>query len=263
MSIRSRAARSLTPRKMLATTALTVVAALGLVVAAPGSDAFAAGPITPQERVAASIEHGHLIDDYNAGRITDDDLTAVGKTGLDVAGQHFDKWLDLTPEQQAAQAKAAAQLRTAAESDPATKASIESLKSAQTDSQVTSTLDDTSTDSRPAPLAADAPVTESKHWWNHIHIHIGPIHIPHVHVHVYIDHKTIHVGNALVRAILTGGVAAAVGLVCAAFPDITKVTCVLMAAGAGALVEFIKTKGICGGHGIEIPIPEIWKVHCP
>ena len=108
MSIRSRATRYLTPRRMLVTTALTVVATFGLVIAAPGSNAFAAGPTSPQERVASSLEHGHLVDDLRAGRITDADIDAVGTTGLDVFGQHIDKWEGLSPAEEAAQAKAAA-----------------------------------------------------------------------------------------------------------------------------------------------------------
>lgn len=247
MSIRSRATRSLTPRKMLVTTALTVVAALGLVVAAPGSGAFAAGPTSPQERVAASLEHGHFLEDVQAGKISDADMTAVGKTGLTVAGHHLDKWLDLTPAEQTAQAKAGATLRASAAADPKMASTVQALKSASSDDQVSAALDST-TSYRPAPLTANAPVTESKHWWNHIHIGV--------------DHTELYINNAWIRGLVTAGAAAAVGAICAAFPDLSKITCVLMAAAMGGVIEIVKTNGICHGRGFYIKIPDFWNSHC-
>lgn len=247
MSIRSRAVRSLTSRKMLVTTALTVVAALGIVVAAPGSGAFAAGPTSPQERVAASLEHGHFLDDVNAGRITDADMTAVGKTGLDVAGHHLDKWLDLTPEQETAQAKAAATLRASADADPKMAATVQALRSASSDDQIAAALDGTTT-YRPAPATPGAPVSTDLHWWNHIHITI--------------DHKELYINNAWIRGLVTAGAATAVGAVCAAFPDLSKITCVLMAAAMGGIIEIVKTNGICHGRGFYIKIPDFWHSHC-
>ncbi|MBF4617675.1 hypothetical protein ITJ44_06250 [Clavibacter sp. VKM Ac-2873] len=251
MSTRSRATRSLTPRKMLVTTALTVVAALGLVVAAPGSGAFAAGPTSPQERVAASLEHGHFLDDVNAGKISDADMTAVGKTGLTVAGHHLDKWLDLTPAEEAAQAKAGAELRASAEADPQMAATVQAFKTASSDDQVAAALDST-TSYHPTPLAAGAPVTESKHWWTKF--------VPHI--HVTIDHRELFINNAWLRGLLTAGAAAAVGAVCAAFPDLSKISCVLMAAAMGGVMEIVKTNGICHGRGFYIRIPEFWQSHC-
>ncbi|MBM7024972.1 hypothetical protein [Clavibacter zhangzhiyongii] len=248
MSTRSRVTRSLTPRKMLVTTALTVVAALGLVVAAPGSGAFAAGPTSPQERVAASLEHGHFLDDVNAGKISDADMTAVGKTGLTVAGHHLDKWLDLTPAEEAAQAKAGAELRASAEADPKMAATVQALKSADSDDKVAAALDGTTTTYRPAPLAPGAPVSEDKHWWNHIHITV--------------DHKELYINNAWLRGLVTAGAAAAVGAVCAAFPDLSKITCVLMAAAMGGVMEIVKTNGICHARGFYIKIPDFWNSHC-
>ncbi|WP_440696529.1 hypothetical protein [Clavibacter nebraskensis] len=269
MSIRSRATRSLTPRKMFVTTSLTIVAAFGFVIAAPGSDAFAAGPTSPQERVAASLEHGHLLDDVTAGRITDADMTAVGKTGLDVDGRHIDGWEDLTPEQEAAQAKSAAELGAALDADPEAASTMQALASAQSDGQVAASLDGTDTVSyRPAPLAANAPVTESKHWWSRFipHIHIPPIHIhvPPIVIHVppiHIPQHSVFINNKLIRSFISalgGGLA---GVICVMIPDLSKLTCVIMAAAMAGLIEYVKTNGICGGHGLTVEYPIIRK-HC-
>ena len=251
MSIRSRATRSLTPRKLLTTTALTACAAIGLVIAAPGSGAFAAGPTSPQERVAASLEHGHFIDDVNAGRISDADLTAVGKTGLDVAGHHLDKWLDLTPAQEAAQAKAGAELRASAEADPKMAATVQALGGAQPDDAGAASLDGTATTSyKPAPLAADAPVTESKHWWNKF--------IP----HIDIGHRELYINNSWLRGLIATTVAIAVGSICLAFPATPKPLCLVLAAVAAGAFEKFKTDGFCHNRGAYIDLPDIWNSHC-
>ncbi|MFD2339948.1 hypothetical protein FGG90_14300 [Clavibacter tessellarius] len=277
MSIRSRAARSLTPRTMLAHTALTAVAVIGLVIAAPGSDAFAAGLASPQERVAASLEHGHFLDDVSAGRITEADVDIVSTTGMDVFGHHVDKWAGLTPEEEATQGKAVAEFRASAATDPETAESIASLRSAsaQMDSALASAPDGTSTTSyRPAPLSGDAPVAESKHWWSRF--------IPHIHINVpKIIHRIqgiigqtpnilqpiapqwVFFNNALIRSVMAAAGSTVAGLVCAAFPDLTKITCVMIAGAAAGLLEFVKTNGICGGHGasMHIPLPDI-RFHC-
>jgi hypothetical protein len=269
MSIRSRATRSLTPRKMFVTTALTVVAALGFVIAAPSSGAFAAGHTSPQERVAFSLEHGHFLDDVAAGRITDADMDAVGKTGVTFAGHHIDKWLDLTPEEEAAKEKAAAALRSATAGDPDVAAMGQQLRSLQSDVTAAKTADsaaavdasvatsDSSAAStyRPAPLSPDAPVTESK-WWNPFHIHIPPIHI-----HIPIPHWSFFLGNAVIRGILSAIGGGLIGTICVLIPDLTKITCVLLAAVMAGFVEFIKTNGICGGHGMTFRVPD-FAIHC-
>jgi len=265
MSIRSRATRYLTPRRMLVTTALTVVATFGLVIAAPGSNAFAAGPTSPQERVASSLEHGHLVDDLRAGRITDADIDAVGTTGLDVFGQHIDKWEGLSPAEEAAQAKAAA--------DPAMAESLASLGSAsvQMDSRVAASLTGTDTTSyRPAPLSADAPVTEAKHWWSRFIPHIN---VPKI-IHriqrilrptpIIVDPfppMWVFFSNALIRSVVAGSASTVAGLICAAIPDLSKVTCVLIAGAVAGLLEYVKTNGICGGHGASLHVPD-FRVHC-
>ncbi|KZC94184.1 MULTISPECIES: hypothetical protein [Clavibacter] len=281
MSIRSRATRPLIPRRMFATIALTAVATLGFVIAAPSSGAFAIDHDSPQARVAFSLEHGHYLDDISAGRITDADIDAVGKTGLTFSGRHIDKWLDLSPEEEAARQKAATALRSAAAGDPDVAVMAQKMRSLQSqvsaakasnsaaaadasaaavEDSATAAKDSATSSYRPAPLSPNAPVTESK-WWNPFHIHIPPIHIHIPPIHIPIPHWSFFIGNAIIRGIISALGGSIAGVICVLIPDLTKLTCVLLAAVAAGFIEFIKTNGICGGHGLTFRLP-IFSIHC-
>ncbi|OUE18930.1 hypothetical protein BFL36_12880 [Clavibacter michiganensis] len=246
MSRRTKTTRIPFPPKLLATLAIGSITALGLAFTGPAGSAVAEAS-TPQARVAASIEHGRLQQDVESGRITDADWDAAAATGIDVAGQHIPAWTDATSGQAD---------DGAAQADDDDAAAAEQLAAAS---------------------PTDDAIAEQKifgiHWPN---IHIPPIHIPVPHIHwphihiptihpphvvVTIDHPYYFFDNAEVRAIITGGAGVAVASVCAYF-KLNKYACGALAGVVAGGVEYLKTKGICDGHGWTLSTITPWKSHC-
>ena len=244
MSSIRRARTTRTPRSLVASVALGAVATLGLVIAAPGSGAFATGnPNSPEARVSHSIASGHLMDDIESGRITESDVLHAGSAGIDVNGKHIDNWMDLTAAQAAASDAQIAKLNAAAAVDPETEASLRSTKAAIHAAEAESLLSTTSSDtSRPPAKAGE--ISESKHWWSHI-------------IHWF----TIYINNAWLRGLVAAGSAAAAIAICAFF-DFTHVTCEFVGAFMAGATEALESSNMCNGRGMYIKIPDTTNSHC-
>jgi hypothetical protein len=227
---------SRSPRSALGGVAIVALTAVGLVIAAPGSGAFATGnPNSAAARVGHSIESGHLIDDVESGRITEADVVQAAKTGIDVHGQHIDNWMDLSPEQAAAGDAQTAELRAAAAADPKMAASLASTKAAL--------HSDASLEAQAS--TSNGKILESKHWWNHL-------------IHWY----TLYINHAWLRGLIGVSAGAAAIAICAFF-EITGPICALIGAVfGGGFAEVIKNSASCNGKGLYIKIPDTWKSHC-
>lgn len=229
--------RTRTTRSIFTAVAIGAVAAVGLVVAAPGSGAFATGnPNSPEARVGHSIESGHLLDDVTSGRITEADVIHAAKTGIEVNGQHIDNWMDLSPEQTAAADAQAASLRAAAASDPKMAASLESMKAALHASPTS--------DGISASATTGGSITESKHWYNHL-------------VHWY----TLYINHDWLRGLIGAGAAVAAAAVCSFFALI-PVTCATVGGFMAATIVAVSTGHAPCSKGIYIKLPDTWNSHC-
>ena len=224
--------RTRTTRSILNLVAITAVTAVGLVVAAPGSGAFAVtDPNSAQARVSRSIESGHIVDDIKTGRISQSDIVHAASTGIDVRGQHIDNWIDLSAAQADAASPEVQKLEASAEADPKMRAARDQLK-----------LADSSF--RAVPTNDGANIIESKHWWNHI-------------IHWF----TIYINNAWLRGLVTVSAGAAAIAICAFF-DISRVTCAVIGVFLGGAIEALKSSGLCSGRGLYISLPDTWNSHC-
>lgn len=229
--------RTRTTRSILTTVAIGAVAAIGLVVAAPGSGAFAAtNPNSPEARVSHSIESGHLLDDVKSGKITEADVTKASSTGIVVNGQHVDNWTNLTPQQTAEGDALAAKLRAAAEADPKMAASLASTKASI----------------HAAMSANDAPasttggsILESKHWYNHL-------------IHWY----TLYINHAWLRGLIGVAAGAAAAAICSFFIITGPACSIIGAIFTGLIAEVIRDSASCSGKGLYIKLPDTWNSHC-
>ncbi|MBF4622432.1 hypothetical protein [Clavibacter sp. VKM Ac-2542] len=244
MSSIRRARSTRTPRSLVASVAIGAVATLGLVIAAPGSGAFATGnPNSPEARVGNSIASGHLMDDIESGRITESDVLHAASTGVDVHGKHIDNWMDLSAAQAAESDAQIAKLNAAAAADPKTEASLRSAKAAIHAAEAESLLSTTSSDtSRPPAKAGE--ISESKHWWSHI-------------IHWF----TLYINNAWLRGLVAAGSSAAAVAICAFF-DISHITCGFVGAFMAGATEALESSNMCNGQGIYIKIPDTVNSHC-
>jgi hypothetical protein len=219
-------------RSILTTVAIGAVTTLGLVIAAPGSGAFASvDPRSPEARVGHSIESGHILDDMKSGKITEADIVHAASTGIDVHGQHIDNWIDLSAEQSTKAAPQVEQLNAAAQADPRMRAARDSLKGADSETRV-------------VPANKGAEILESKHWWNHL-------------IHWF----TIYLNNAWLRGLITVSAGAAAIAICAFF-DISRVTCAIIGVFMGGFTEVLKSSHLCNGKGLYIKLPDDWNSHC-
>lgn len=229
--------RTRTTRSIFTAVAIGAVAAVGLVVAAPGSGAFATGnPNSPEARVGHSIESGHLLDDVTSGRITEADVIHAAKTGIEVNGQHIDNWMDLSPEQTAAADAQAASLRAAAASDPKMAASLESAKAAL---HASPTADDIS-----ASATTGGSIAESKHWYNHL-----------------IHWTTLYINHDWLRGLIGAGAAVATAAVCSFFA-IDAPACALVGGFMTGVIVAVSTGHAPCSKGIYIKLPDTWNSHC-
>jgi hypothetical protein len=228
----SRIRRTRPTRSILTTVTIGALTALGFVIAAPGSGAFAVvDPRSPEARVAHSIESGHVLDDMEAGRITEADIVHAASTGIDVHGQHIDNWIDLSAEQTAEAAPQVAQLEAAAETDPRMAAARDGLA-----------VPDSGT--RVVPATTGSEYLESKHWWNHL-------------THWF----TIYLDNAWLRGLVAGTASAAAAAACMSF-DLSRVSCAILGAFVAGSFEALKSSNLCSGKGIYIKIPDTVHSHC-
>jgi len=157
MSAHPRARRLLTPRMAFTAMAITAVAALGISIATPQGSAYAATPaaLSPQSKVAASIAHDTLLLDIQSGAISQADIQAVSKTGLDVQGHHIAAFTAPTAAEIAAARQAPAVYTDAG---PGAAASL-SASAAGGESTTTAP---------PLKAGAAGGITESKHWYSPI-----------------------------------------------------------------------------------------------
>ncbi|QIS39818.1 hypothetical protein [Clavibacter capsici] len=236
--------RTRSTRSTLTTVAITAVAAIGIVIAAPGSGAFAvANPNSPEVRLSHSIESGHLLDDLKSGRITESDVLHAASTGIDVNGQHFDNWIDPSPEQTAAADAQVASLRASAEADPKMKASLESAK-ASLDSTEAS-LNASLKAGDPSALGTGGSISESKNIFKHL-------------IHWF----TLYINHDWLRGLI-GTSAGIAGVSVCVFFDLSRVTCGIVGAFfAGGISEVVKGSASCSGKGLYIKIPDTWNSHC-
>jgi len=229
--------RTRTTRSIFTTVAIGAVAAIGFVIAAPGSGAFAASnPNSPEARVGHSIETGHLLDDVTSGRITEADVIHAAKTGIDVNGQHIDNWMDLSPEQTAAADAQAASLRAAAASDPKMAASLESMKAAL---HASSASDDIS-----ASATTGGSITESKHWYNHL-----------------THWTTLYINHNWLRGLIGAGAATAAAAVCTFFV-ISPELCSLVGGMMSVVIVGVAAGWAPCSKGMYLKLPDTWNSHC-
>jgi hypothetical protein len=227
---RTRTAR--TSRSVLTAVAIGAVTTLGLVIAAPGSGAFAAvDPRSPEARVGHSIESGHLIDDMESGRITESDVVRAASVGIDVDGRHIDNWIDLSAEQTAAVQPTVDRLDAVAKADPKMTAARDSVKAESASSA--------------APGSKGGEIQESKHWYNHL-------------IHWY----TLYINHNWLRGLIGVSAGAAAVAVCAFF-EISGPACALIGAlFSGGIAEVMKGAASCSGKGLYIKLPDTWNSHC-
>jgi hypothetical protein len=232
MSSIRRTPRTRTARPVLPTLAIGAVTTLGLVVAAPGSGAFAvANPHSPEARVGHSIETGHLLDDMESGRITESDIVRAARVGIDVDGRHIDNWIGLSAEQTAEVQPEVDQLVTAARADPEMVAARDSMKQEDTRTAADSTT-------HAAPADNGAGILESKHWWKHV-------------IHWY----TLYINHNWLRGLIGVSAGAAAVAVCAFF-EISGPACALIGAlFSGGIAEVVKGSASCSGKGLYIKLP--------
>ncbi|CCE74692.1 hypothetical protein [Clavibacter nebraskensis] len=231
--------RTRTTRSMLTTVAIGAVAAVGLVISAPGSGAFAVtDPHSPEARVGHSIETGHLLDDMESGRITESDIVRAASVGIDVGGRHIDNWIDLSAAQAAEIQPTVDRLDAAAKADPEMMAARDSL--AKRDG-----LPEAGGAASAGHASTGGSIAESKHWWSHL-IHW---------VTLYINHNWL-------RGLIGVSAGAASVAVCVFF-DLSRVTCgILGAFFSGGLAEVVKGSASCNGKGVYIKLPDTWNSHC-
>ncbi len=157
MSARPRARRLLSPRLAFAAMAITAVAALGISIAVPQGSAYAATSADngPQNKIAAAIAHDTLLQDIQSGAISQADIQAVSKTGLDVQGHHIAAFTAPTAAETAAARQAPPVYTDAA---PGAAASL----------SASAVAGESTTTAPPLKAGEAGGITESKHWYSPI-----------------------------------------------------------------------------------------------
>lgn len=154
MSARPRARRLLSPRLAFMAMAITAVAALGISIAVPQGSAYAATSADngPQNKVAAAVAHDTLLQDIQSGAISQADIQAVSKTGLDVQGHHIAAFTAPT----AADVAAARQAPAVFADVPGAAASL----------SASAVAGESTTTAPPLKAGEAGGITESKHWYS-------------------------------------------------------------------------------------------------
>ncbi|MBD5382398.1 hypothetical protein ACR8AL_01710 [Clavibacter sepedonicus] len=230
----------LSTRRLLAFVAVGALAGLGLGLAAPSSDAFAAdhGSSHARTRLERSLEDKTLVEDLKSGRVTQEDVLDAGEHGLTINGHHVDGWTKPSAAQQVAGQQMAAQLRA----DPA---AAQSLRDEMGDLSDGDWPDSADAPAGSAPTGA-AGITESKHWWNK--------------VIKWFQGEHVYINGPWFKTIVAGGVAGGMIGLCLFF-DFSKITCSLVGAAVATVAEWIKNT-TCARNGIWLYYPYWWKSHC-